>query len=128
MKDSGYLVKHLLRCVLLRLQEESPRRLDSVTLSQVADLLPDEREHLTPLLGMTLAAVEAESGSNPLLLGCTSCLLNTLPPAQLQKALRASNVDLMRLIRRHEHEEVRPTEGTYADGFFGCPADLLASL
>jgi len=98
-KDSQMARGYGTRALLSLLQREHGIQVwDGTSMSELASLLPDENNHLTPLLTSQAGAVRVRFGMSPLAVSGMACLWGTVNQVHLDVLSRATNKDILNVV------------------------------
>jgi hypothetical protein len=98
----AYHAKSFCRAVLLIIEQYYPALCDDLRLAEIGQWTPDENAHLASIADMRGDEARRIFGLTPLMMGCWSCLINTIPGTELEHALDFDPALLMGIFRDYE--------------------------
>ena len=84
------------------IEQHCPKLSDGVTLGEISQWTPDENCHLASISGMRGSDTRATFGTPPLMMGCWTCLINSIPAEWHGKALKVDTAWLMGMVHDYE--------------------------
>jgi hypothetical protein len=104
-QESGYQVKHFVRSFLLGVQESqmmAPGALDNTVMQELSRWVPDQNQHLEPLMGWSCSQVQSTLGIHALWLACWMCLAASMTAAEAERCLGHEDVTLLAPVLKYE--------------------------